>query len=539
MSIAQRGSATHAGSNAGSLSIAKPTGVVSGDVMLLFVTDNNQSITVSGWTLHAFTVETTNSTYKFSIYYKVAGGSEPASYTVSNGGGAPFLGTIVAFSGVDNVSPLTSANTSYASNQAEPLTTPTATNSITPGRVLYARSARNTAGSAPTPLTFSTAASGVTELDDFGQQGAGTVSYAHAIYAANADFSSGGNKTGIGISCSPTGDDTYQVASTLVLKAAPGGPADMTLSPVTESFAADHRISGTAAMSLAPVDMAFGGTGGDPDGSMAMQLSQVSETFAGNQEPGGTFAATLSHPTLAAAGFVIPTAQLNCTLSSPGFLFAAERRPRGENVIVVEADDRGFRVIDEDPGLISVPVHEISLPALVGSFEMSLNPVNADGIAGMESLGDAAMQLSSVTEAFAAEVVAGTFDMTLGHVTESFDGQIISGDMAMQLSSVSEAFDGQIISGDFAMSLSNASMAFSGGEDIMKYVTDIGNGSSTSFTVTHNAGTKDVLVGVYDNSTNKEVEPEITHTSTTAVTVAFAAAPTTNQYRVVVLWSNT
>lgn len=67
------------------------------------------------------------------------------------------------------------------------------------------------------------------------------------------------------------------------------------------------------------------------------------------------------------------------------------------------------------------------------------------------------------------------------------------------------------------------------------YATDIGDNSATSFTVTHSLGTRDVTVSIYDKSTYEEVITNVTHSSTSAVTVAFTDAPTTDQYRVVVV----
>ena len=69
---------------------------------------------------------------------------------------------------------------------------------------------------------------------------------------------------------------------------------------------------------------------------------------------------------------------------------------------------------------------------------------------------------------------------------------------------------------------------------VRKYAASIGDGSSLSYVVTHNLGTKDVQVTLYDNSTNAEYLADVTHTSTTTITVAFSTAPTTNQIRVVV-----
>ena len=69
-----------------------------------------------------------------------------------------------------------------------------------------------------------------------------------------------------------------------------------------------------------------------------------------------------------------------------------------------------------------------------------------------------------------------------------------------------------------------------------RYSTDVGDGSNTSYTITHNLGTRELTVVVYRNSGNyDEVECEVRHTSTTALTLVFSSAPTSNQFRVVVL----
>jgi hypothetical protein len=70
---------------------------------------------------------------------------------------------------------------------------------------------------------------------------------------------------------------------------------------------------------------------------------------------------------------------------------------------------------------------------------------------------------------------------------------------------------------------------------VRKFAADIGDNSSTSITVTHNLGTKDVTVAVYDKTTPfTEIYPEIQRNSTNTILAIFNVAPTTNQYRVVV-----
>ena len=70
---------------------------------------------------------------------------------------------------------------------------------------------------------------------------------------------------------------------------------------------------------------------------------------------------------------------------------------------------------------------------------------------------------------------------------------------------------------------------------VSKYAESVGDGTATSYTVTHSLNTKDVVVSVYDNSSPyAEVVCDVQHTSTSAITLLFSIAPTSNQYRVVV-----
>ena len=68
-----------------------------------------------------------------------------------------------------------------------------------------------------------------------------------------------------------------------------------------------------------------------------------------------------------------------------------------------------------------------------------------------------------------------------------------------------------------------------------RYSQDVGDGSSTSIAVTHNLGTLDVIVQVLRKSDGVQVECDVTRTSTNVVTLGFAVAPTSAQYRVVVI----
>lgn len=69
-----------------------------------------------------------------------------------------------------------------------------------------------------------------------------------------------------------------------------------------------------------------------------------------------------------------------------------------------------------------------------------------------------------------------------------------------------------------------------------KHAANVGNNSLTTITVTHNFNTKDVQVEVFEVAADYEkVYPDIRHATADTVDLVFSAAPTTNQYRVVVI----
>jgi hypothetical protein len=70
----------------------------------------------------------------------------------------------------------------------------------------------------------------------------------------------------------------------------------------------------------------------------------------------------------------------------------------------------------------------------------------------------------------------------------------------------------------------------------LKYNTLIGDGAATSYTVTHNLGTTNVTVVISRVASPYDiVMADVELTSTNSVTIKFASAPSSNQFKVVVL----
>ena len=68
-----------------------------------------------------------------------------------------------------------------------------------------------------------------------------------------------------------------------------------------------------------------------------------------------------------------------------------------------------------------------------------------------------------------------------------------------------------------------------------KYAVAVGDGTSTTITVTHNLNSRDVIITLYDATTYEVVDCDMVNATVNTVTLTFATAPTTNKYRCVVI----
>lgn len=200
------------GTDATSITVDKPLGVISGHVLLAAITTNNANCTPpAGWT--EFSDAGTN--IRTQLFWKLAGGSEPANYNFSFTGGRPIVGSISAWSGVDATTPIAGVATPTTNaGGAEPQTTPSVTtNTAQRGVVMYVRSSYNS--NSTTQITH-TAGSSVTEVADNATPSA-TSNRSHVWYVDNSEFTNNtATKTGLAITASDTEEEN--VLQTFVLQ---------------------------------------------------------------------------------------------------------------------------------------------------------------------------------------------------------------------------------------------------------------------------------------------------------------------------------
>jgi hypothetical protein len=124
-------------------------------------------------------------------------------------------------------------------------------------------------------------------------------------------------------------------------------------------------------------------------------------------------------------------------------------------------------------------------------------------------------------------VTVGTTELSFTQFTGL--GQIVAGD---GLTKTANTLD--VVGGD-GITVNADSVVIDRAVVVTKYAATIGDGTNTSYTVTHNLDTRDVIVSLYDTaSPYAEVMADVEHSTTNTITLLFSVAPTTDKYRVVV-----
>lgn len=137
-----------------------------------------------------------------------------------------------------------------------------------------------------------------------------------------------------------------------------------------------------------------------------------------------------------------------------------------------------------------------------------------------------------------AEVTAGLAVMVTEGTTQADTQWVLSTNDAIVVGTTALTFvqmgAGSAYTQGTGISISGNTISLDTAVAVRKFAANVGDGSATSITVTHSLGTLDVQVQVYEVASGSTVECDVTRGSTSQVTLGFAVAPTSNQYRVVV-----
>jgi hypothetical protein len=212
MAITQVGSGTSdtdPGSS-NSVTVTKPTGVASGDVLIAVWSSNENTVTPpSGFTLFDTMDDTTN-LYRTYHYYKVCGGSEPSNYTFTKdvaADGAPIIVTMTAWRGVDNTTPIGNQS-SFTDNGLGSGVTANPTTSFTQshdGRLMFTRSSRSTTAL----ITYTESGATWTEAVEATDFSGGSVRYANVQVRHDSDTTAGGSRSEPGTAAATTTTDNH------------------------------------------------------------------------------------------------------------------------------------------------------------------------------------------------------------------------------------------------------------------------------------------------------------------------------------------
>lgn len=146
-----RAATTNASDGTASFTLAKPAGVVSGDLLLavlIHVDQSNPPGLPSGWT--ALRRGTANS--QSVLAWKLAGGSEPSSYVFSVDASDVTSGAMVAYSGVNQSSPI-GAHGMNEYGASSTFTAPSATSTDASTRLVVGYAVDNYASTVSVPAT--------------------------------------------------------------------------------------------------------------------------------------------------------------------------------------------------------------------------------------------------------------------------------------------------------------------------------------------------------------------------------------------------
>jgi len=161
-------------------------------------------------------------------------------------------------------------------------------------------------------------------------------------------------------------------------------------------------------------------------------------------------------------------------------------------------------------------IGDIKLSGSIKSYD-GATPAAGQILIGHTGQGD--MRLATITQGPGIDVTNGNGAITIGAETATTTNPGI-----VELATEAEALAGS----DTARAVTPAGLA------ARSFVGTVGDGSATSIVVTHNLSTRNVIVQLYDAATYDTVITDVVRTTSSAVTLTFATAPTSNAIKVLI-----
>lgn len=293
------------GQNSGttSLTLNKPAGTVAGDLLIAHIgTANGPAMaTPSGWTQIPGLAGIVNADQRLVSWYKIAGASEPASYTFTTGATDANTGGIAAYTGIDTSAP-------FAGTPAQTLNETITVTDTLPNSTGAAAGSMRVSVATTDDMGASTWQSPLAEVCDE-VNGSGTDVATSFAYET----------TGVGTTATRTvtrSDNGRSILQTFVIAPMPCSAGGLNLTAPSSVSFGSHALTGTNGTKTTTAAFTVDDQTGTMDG---WNLSATSTTFTsgGNALPTSATTVTGVTPTAGSGRCSAPTSSIGYPLTLP------------------------------------------------------------------------------------------------------------------------------------------------------------------------------------------------------------------------------
>ena len=266
------------------------------------------------------------------------------------------------------------------------------------------------------------------------------------------------------------------------------------------------------------------------DANAKINLEQIPDTLLGNVRYGGTF-----DP---ATGI--------CTLVD-GKILGEDGQEYTELTITADnaANFRGYYFLATGTATLA------GIEFLVGDWCISNGTAgwakvdNTDAVTGIKGDNESTYRIGQVNltadDIGAVEANEAITGGTFAKVTVDEKGLVTAGEEKLTMADIEDIADLGTTYVALDQGEDNANKAVVTDENgnittvARKFVTTIGDGTATTYTVTHNLNSRDILVQIMDANTHEVVMADIAINADNSIAINFETAPAANGYRVIII----